>query len=121
MIAISIKGTNSEGIFTIKMTAKPISVAQVQTPRKRLLARPKKDQARTINFQLHPRRRPTTPLKPEPQTPQVKLRNHGGKRERKRDLSSGPSKNTQKEIKASKTLLHRKRGRHRHSPMTSTT
>src|SRR4051812_13357713 len=75
---------------------------QVQPTRKRPPSRSKKNQARTINNQLHPRRRPSTPLKREPQTPQVKLRNHGGKRERKRDLGSGPAKNTQKEIIAPK-------------------
>src|SRR4051812_18091573 len=74
-----------------------------------------------MNFQLHPRRRPSTPLNPEPQTPQVKLRNHGGKQEWKRGPSRGPAKNTQKEIIAPKTLLHRRRGRRRRSPTTSTT
>src|SRR3954471_8282050 len=71
-IATSIKSTNSEGIFTIKTTAKTIPIMQVQTLQKRPPVRSKKDQARAINFQLHPRRRPSTPLKPEPQTPQVK-------------------------------------------------
>src|SRR3954465_10802823 len=52
-----------ENIYAIKATTKSITVTQVQTPRKRLPARNKKNQTGAVDLQLNPRRRPNASLK----------------------------------------------------------
>src|SRR4051812_3642912 len=60
-------------------------------------------------------------MKMEPETPQIKLRINGGKREAERNPGSGPAKNTQNKFIAPKTIFRGRRRRRRLNSTTSTT
>src|SRR4051812_20255425 len=93
-IAARVKSADGESVFAIKATTKSITITQAQTPRKRLPAKTKKNQAGTIDLQLSIRGRPRTPLKTKKQAIQTALRNNGSKCRRKKNASSVPATDT---------------------------
>ena len=119
-VAARVESTNGEGIFTIKATAKSVTIAQIQTPRERLPARSKKNQTGAIDLQLNPRRIPNAPLKTKQQATQTELRNSGSKSRGQMNASSALAKNAQEKILMPKSLLHKRRGKHQRRPTAAT-
>ena len=95
---------NGESIFTIKATAKSVTITQVQTLRKRLPARTKKNQTGAVDLQLNPRKRSNAPLKTKQQAAQTQLRNNGSESRGQKNASSAPATDAQRKIVAPTTL-----------------